>query len=184
MRHALDMYIKSQQQQQQWQFIEKANAPPLITNLPDGLHTSLTHSKGIICFALASCSVGVDLEKMRENRDFMGLARTVMNTREIEFLKRAPEILAENFYRIWCAKEAKYKALPVEKQIKSTLKDIAVLPLFDGKNMLITKRNTDFMFAVYLQEKVTSIRCNHFPENDISMAEFVATFNSDLIANI
>lgn len=182
MRHALDMHIKPQQQQ--WQFIERANAPPLITNLPDGLHTSLTHSKGIICFALASCSVGVDLEKMRENRDFMGLARTVMNTQEIELLKREPERLAENFYRIWCAKEAKYKALPVEEQIKLSLKDITVLPHFEGKNVLTTQRSTDFMFAVYLQEKVASIHCNHFPKSDISTAEFVATFNSDLIANI
>jgi len=181
MRHALDEHIKPQQQK--WQFVEKANAPPLITNLPDGLHISLTHSKGTICFALASCSVGVDLEKMRGNRDFMGLAKTVMNAQEIEFFKRQPKKLIENFYRIWCTKEARYKALPIEKQVNLSLKNIAVLPFFENKNVLITKRNTDFMLAITLQKKVASISYNHFPKNDVTTAQFVAALSDDLTCN-
>jgi len=109
MRHAF-----SEQYQypvNQWRFVENSHSTPSITNLPNNTHFSLSHSNGIICFATSPYPIGVDIEKINKQRDFLALADCFMNADEFEALKaKQHDEKAKYFYRIWCAKEAYYKA--------------------------------------------------------------------------
>lgn len=176
MRHALTQQFGYSKHH--WHFIEQANQAPTITNLPDHVFFSLTHSKGSICFALASYPVGVDLEKIRENRDFKSLAKAMMSTQEITLLEQQPDKLAENFYRNWCAKEAYYKMLPNEQQSRLTLKELSVPPLQPDteKITLLTKRSTEYMLAVVSQKKCQQTSYHAFPAGDKQIKQFSESF--------
>lgn len=179
MRHALSKQLKLEQQF--WHFIEQPDLAPIVSNLPEDLYFSLTHSKGTICFALASYPVGVDLEIIRENRDFKGLMKTIMNNEEIDFLEQQPQKLTENFYRIWCAKEASYKALSTQQQSRLTLMDVPVISLLlnlDAKGpCLMAEDNGQFMLAAKLQSTPQLISCQHFPEKDHEIKALAGEFN-------
>lgn len=179
MRHALDQYF--QPQKHCWQFIEQPNSPPKISNLADHIQISLTHSKSYICFAIATCAIGIDLEKLNVARNFPELAKAVMNEQELEYLQQHPDTLANNFYRIWCAKEAYYKALPIQQQSQLSLKDISIPALLDNTKKaisptLITQQNSQLMLAIVMQTKPEQINYNHFPPDDRLMAEFIQSF--------
>lgn len=99
-----------------WRFTEKPYSLPDIEPLPPGWHLSLSHSKGLICFAIASTPVGIDIEYADKKRDFIELAKAVMTKEEIARLHNSSEQQPDTFYRIWCTKEAYYKALPATQQ--------------------------------------------------------------------
>jgi len=127
MRQALSHHF--QLPQSHWRFTEKPNSLPDIEPLPPGCYLSLSHSKGLICFAISSTPVGIDIEYAGKNRDFCELAQTVMTREEIVRLDKSGEQEADMFYRIWSAKEAYYKALPVTGQSTFKFKDFSVLTL-------------------------------------------------------
>jgi phosphopantetheine--protein transferase-like protein len=176
MRHALQQQFGHPEQH--WQFIDQPNQAPTISNLPAHFYFSLTHSKGTICFALASCPIGIDLEKIRDNRDFIGLAKTVMSNEEITLLEQNPDNLAENFYRSWCAKEAYYKMLPKEQQSGLSFKELSVPALQKDtvKTALFIRRNAEFMLAVVSQEICEQITCHAFPSNHPLINELAESF--------
>ena len=122
MRHALSQYFF--RPVNEWIFIERPDLPPEISNLPDNIYTSLSHSKGLICFAISGSPVGIDLELADRNRDFLALAKLFMSDEEVQYLAQNKEIEADIFYRTWCAKEAYYKAIPSIKQHDTSYKDI------------------------------------------------------------
>lgn len=115
-----------------WQIEERPNSAPIIHNLPTPGYISLSHSKEFICFALSSDRIGIDVEYQKVSRDFTSAAELFMNPSEQALM---PATLAEQqdyFYRLWCAKEAFYKALPAAEQTKKTLASLAYSDLKTG----------------------------------------------------
>lgn len=161
MRHALGQLFPNQKNG--WEFIESQNFVPGIRNLPDNIFLSLSHSNGLICFAVATCRVGIDLEMIKQ-RDFLELAKVFMNKEEIALLSRATKSQAKNFYRNWCVKEAYYKVLPRQEQLSIDIQKISVSDLLDqDKNwFLIVQEIEQFMFVVVMEEEPMEVYRHYF----------------------
>lgn len=56
-----------------------------------------------------------------------------MNTEELSRLPDSDETLHPYFYRLWCAKEALYKALPTSDQKKVTLASLSYADLEENR---------------------------------------------------
>lgn len=108
-----------------WQIEERSDSVPVIHNLPKPGYISLSHSKELIGFALSADRLGIDLEYKKSSRDFNAAAELFMSAREIEAMPNQKTDLQDYFYRLWCAKEAIYKALPVDEQNKATLASLS-----------------------------------------------------------
>ena len=112
-----------------WKIEERSNAAPLIHNLPTPGCISLTHSKGLICFALSQDSIGIDAEYKKSSRDFTAAAELFMSDAEKELIPTSAAERQHYFYRLWCAKEAFYKALPTTEQAQTTLTSLSYADL-------------------------------------------------------
>ena len=108
-----------------WQLEERSNSAPVIHNLPRPGYISLTHSKELICFALSSDRIGIDAEHPKASRDLISAAELFMNPEEQGSMPDTVAGQQDYFYRLWCAKEAFYKALPAAEQAKATLASLA-----------------------------------------------------------
>lgn len=115
MRHALSQQF--QQPATKWTFIDKANSGPIVTNLPEHIYFSLSHSNDLITFVISDFAIGIDIELASKKRNFLALADTFMSDEEINHIKNIDNNkLANAFYQIWCTKEAYYKADPKIQQ--------------------------------------------------------------------
>jgi 4'-phosphopantetheinyl transferase len=162
MRHALSQ--RFQRSEAGWQFTESSGMPPVIEDLPAGTHLSLSHSHGFLCFALASCRLGIDIEVTKTDRDFVATAEMFMDTEERERLQGNAGASADYFYRAWCAKEACYKALAPEQQIATTLQAISYTALREGRarQRLIEGEAADFRFAAAMAHSPATIEQHWF----------------------
>ena len=103
--------------------------PELACN--ESLRFNLSHSKDLALAAVtANKLVGIDVEYMRGNVDYLGLSDRFFAQNEAEALKKMPASLQkESFFRIWTRKEAYIKAhgkglsLPLDQFEVSTAKD-------------------------------------------------------------
>jgi 4'-phosphopantetheinyl transferase len=167
MRHALWQHF--QPQADTWQFVERSGATPLISNLPEGIHFSLSHSGGLICFAIADCTVGIDIETFHRRRDFSAMAEAFMNDEELAHLKQNETIQADYFYRTWCAKEAYFKALPAAEQTTTFLRKISYSDLTENSTewQLIEGKTETCRFAAVMNSKPRTINqfCFVTPDN-------------------
>lgn len=138
---------------QTWKFIEKTNSAPVIQNLPEGHWLSLTHSHGAICFVTHNKPVGIDIEQTKARANFHALARAFMNEEELELLNSNPQLIADCFYKVWCAKEAFYKMLSPADQEGLFLKNINYLDLSNGyQQHLIHGKINDCHLALVTNE--------------------------------
>ena len=166
MRHALSQYFPCPINE--WKFIERPDLPPEVSNLPDNTYISLSHSKGLICFAIANSPVGIDIELANKNRDFLALAKTFMNDEEVQYLAQNKEIQADIFYRTWCAKEAFYKAMPSTNQADLSFKDISAWALIKNETnwSLIEGKIENFFVSAIVKHKPQRVSYNYFPQKD------------------
>lgn len=72
----------------------------------DGVHVSISHSKGICLAAIADSEIGVDIEHMATAKPLTRLADRYFTVSESEYVKSDPNV---RFYEIWCAKESYMK---------------------------------------------------------------------------
>ena len=94
-----------------WVFQYRRNHAPEITNLPQPVYTSLSHSKGLIGFVISETPIGLDLEIVYMKRNIESIADVTMTKDEIYFLNQHPEEKEIRFHELWCCKEAYYKGL-------------------------------------------------------------------------
>lgn len=142
MRHALSYHFK--QAQNEWIFVEQSNSPPKVSNLPADYWLSLSHSHGAICFAISRQAVGIDIERSGHRQNFSALAKVFMNSDELALLHSQQQLMADTFYRIWCAKEAFYKITPKADQENLFFKKIAYIELAAGSSgFSLTAGNID-----------------------------------------
>jgi len=86
------------------------NKPCLINPAGTGINFNLSHSDDLILFAFAKGrQIGVDVERMDQNRDFSVIAPLVFSPEEQRFLINSINPVRD-FYVIWTAKEAVLKA--------------------------------------------------------------------------
>ena len=169
MRHALSRQYR--REPRDWDFSDCLRAKPVVENLPAGNHLALSHSKGLICFALANCPLGVDIEFAARARDFAAMSRMFMNDEERIRLTASEAGQADFFYRSWCAKEASYKSLAADEQEKTlfTAIDYARLRRGDSGWQLREGRIGQFAFAAVTASPVDNISCNYFKEPDAGL---------------
>ena len=75
---------------------------------------SVSHTAGFVLLAIGTCeAIGVDVERVRYNLDFLALGRNVFTECELAWLTSADGQLAmaDRFFRLWTAKEACLKAI-------------------------------------------------------------------------
>ncbi len=162
MRHALSHNFPVQEKK--WLFIERPGLAPVITNLPDSIYTSLSHSHGFVCFAISSDRIGIDLENAGKQRDFVVLAEIFMNDEELDNLRLNETTQIDQFYQIWCAKEAYYKFLTPSEQSDISLKEICFSELIgnDSNCYLLEGKIEQYRFASITRNKPAKIICNYF----------------------
>jgi 4'-phosphopantetheinyl transferase len=166
MRHALSQYFH--RQEKEWLFIERPESAPVISNLPENIYLSLSHSSGFICFAISSYPIGIDIEAANKQRDYSALAEIFMNEEELDCLVQNKLTKADHFYRIWCAKEAYYKALSSSDQSATSLKKICFSALIEGVDNwhLIEGKIEQYRFAAMVEGKPEKINCSYFLSTD------------------
>lgn len=116
-----------------WKIHDTPNTPPLVLNLPNPYSISLSHSNNLICFALSPYAIGIDIERKRL-RDFTAAASLFMNAQEYQTLLQEDQDKESYFYRLWCAKEALYKALPHTEQQQHGLHSLSYKSLSEGSS--------------------------------------------------
>jgi len=156
MRHGLAQ--KFSQDEGFWIFQDERNHSPKITNLPQLVYTSLSHSKGLIGFALAENTIGIDLEVIKDGRDFTEFTSIVMTEGEIYYLNEDPSEYILRFYKLWCSKEALYKTLSPKEQTHTHLSDLCVMQ--SGNSHLILNKFENYMFSI--ASNVWPVKINHF----------------------
>lgn len=113
---------------------------------------NLTHSKDIALFAFAQrCEIGIDIEYMRNNVEYLKLAERFFSRQEYQALaKLSDSELKMGFYRCWTRKEAFIKALGTS--LSSSHSKFAVNVEKDGDPRLI-----------WADKKLFHGTCNMFP---------------------
>jgi 4'-phosphopantetheinyl transferase len=81
---------------------------PALAEWPPRLHFNLSHSGGLALIAVTrDCEVGIDIECKKEGRDFVRLARRVLEGEPAEAVYRAhASERAAIFYAAWVRREA------------------------------------------------------------------------------
>ena len=166
MRHALSQHF--QLPESEWQFIEQSGSPPIIKNLPENIYLSLSHSGGFVCFAIYSSPIGIDIEVINHQRNFLALAEAFMNDEELDCLAQNASTQASDFYRIWCAKEAYYKFLPPKGQASTSLRRICFATLIESNDkwQLIEGQTKGYVFAAVMKSKPEKINHCYFLTSD------------------
>lgn len=169
MRHALSSRFR--RAPSDWQVLDQQRAKPVVTNLPGGNYFALTHSKDLVCFALANCPLGVDLEFIATARNYETMAKKFMNEAERTRLAAGGDDQADFFYRAWCAKEACYKLLPADEQAKILFTgiDYGSLCKGDSQRYLCEGRIGEFAFALVTAVRPDKISCDYFDGYQASM---------------
>src|SRR5207245_4260490 len=86
--------------------------PDLSPEFGNRLKFNLSHSAGLALIAITAASnVGVDLEYIRAQSDYVDIARRFLSAAEVDYLIALPSHLyAEAFFSCWTKKEAYLKA--------------------------------------------------------------------------
>jgi 4'-phosphopantetheinyl transferase len=92
-------------------FVRNASGKPALAGIDAPIDFNLTHSGGRAVLAVATQSIGVDLEERRADRSAMEIAERFFYGDELASIRSRP-IDEQNtmFFRFWVAKEAVLKA--------------------------------------------------------------------------
>jgi 4'-phosphopantetheinyl transferase len=111
---------------------------------------SVSHSGDLVACAVSGTgSTGIDVEKLRPDRDCVGLAGAAFAPSEVEAVRRGG---CDAFYRIWTLREALFKAAgmagspPVTTspcRIGADLYDIAYWPLGNGYGLAAARHRSE-----------------------------------------
>lgn len=93
-------------------------APRLAWPQRDDVGYSISHSgKWVACAVSLEAALGLDIEIMDAARDLDSLAGQAFEPAEIAWLRARPEAArTEDFYALWCAREARFKLPPPSRE--------------------------------------------------------------------
>ena len=144
-----------------WEIQEQKDRPPCITNLPQDLSISLTHTDRWLAITLAIDPIGVDIEYKKE-REFIKSAALFMTDQEYVTFQQSPN--KNEFYRIWCLKEAFYKA-NLEVQHTLSFNHIDTLQIRnDTQTSVFDLDLSDHHFVIFVKAQVDAASCFLFDE--------------------
>lgn len=106
--------------------LKTENGKPYIKK--DGVHFSISHTKGLVCCAIASFPIGIDCEKIKEESKerFIKISNRFFVKNEFEYLK-SKNFSPIDFYKIWTGKESTIKKLG------TTMKDVKNIDVTEEK---------------------------------------------------
>lgn len=107
------------------QFETEKNGKPFLKDHPH-IQFNLSHSDKHALLAIClDTAIGIDLEKITKGRNLLGIAKRFFHADEYKWLKKQDKNeLDQDFYRLWCYKEAYLKGLGTGLQ-----GDLSKLPL-------------------------------------------------------
>ncbi len=167
-------------------FTERRGAAPLITGLPAGVSNSLSHSRGLVFFAIADYRVGIDIENIDRSRNFKLLAEQFMSSAEQDELASGELDPARYFYRCWCIKEAFYKALPPERQAGLSFRRISASALTAGESgwHLFEGDIDGFYVAAVGERKPATIDCRYYTTPALRRQQWALPSRNEPIASV
>lgn len=142
--------LASLNRQHCWQIHEESLRPPQLRGGDQPVYTSLSHSHGMIGFTLAPTPIGLDIERCTTDKPFVRLAKHFMSSEEQQRMPTDPIEQADYFYRLWCSKEALYKALPASQQAGVQLSGLPASPPPGWQ--LKSRRHGEFYIAITSQK--------------------------------
>ncbi len=94
-----------------WYYLDEYGKPHVRLDSEDNvIEFNISHSGAWVFMAFSrNIRVGIDVEEVKAMERYMGLAKTIFQESEYEFLQKENNI--STFYHIWTAKEAYIKAL-------------------------------------------------------------------------
>lgn len=94
------------------QFSYGPQGKPYINNTTAAIHFNISHSDDLALLAFTlRCHIGIDMEHIRAQPDFLGIARRFFHAEEVAALELLPAGECQDaFYRYWTRKEAYVKA--------------------------------------------------------------------------
>ena len=134
----------------------KSGGKPYFEN--GGIHFSISHSKNIAVCAISQSEVGIDIERLDKERDYLSLAERYFTKKEYEKIRES-ENIKEAFIKYWTAKEAyiKYTGEGFKRGMNYFEADFGSFPHFKGENMpsLYTEKfgNEFYLSLVYSGNK-------------------------------
>ncbi len=140
LRAVLSCYVRVAKQE--LVFTKGSHGKPYLDG-SDGVYFNMTHSGSMLLIAvMQDCEVGVDVERVDENIEFLKLAERFFAEPEylaLEALPKKQQLRA--FYRCWTRKEAYIKAIGLG--LSFALKDFVVSLQPDGLNCLLSVKHSD-----------------------------------------
>lgn len=155
-----------------WTFIEVPDATPVIEELSNKWHISLSHSKQLIAFSVAHFKHGIDLEFQDQSRNINELLDLILHCEEQDSSNTNP-FTTDNFYKIWCAKEAWFKSLPASQQDISPLSSLSLTHLFKKGDKQVFETTLD-------QHRLAVVAPHHIHSAEIQ----VVTINKDALCTV
>jgi 4'-phosphopantetheinyl transferase len=149
---------------------------PYLSSDCHGLRFNLSHSRGTAIIAISrDREVGVDIEFVDRNFDFLGVAPSVFSADEVARIRSLPaELQAERFFAAWTRKEALLKAMGDGFSTQPELQ--SAIPALVEENLLSFKSRTGdewsvisldsdegFKIALAVEGELAPVRHRQFP---------------------
>ena len=140
-------------------FLQGEHGKPSLKDVPICFNLSHSHDWALIAVA-QNCEVGIDIEKVNEEKDVSNISRRFFSEREANFiLSLPPSEQVPAFYKAWTRKEALAKAKGValasdigneEVDARWSVEEIeisgyAAAIAFEGKKKIVLKNWKDFL---------------------------------------
>ncbi len=134
----------------------KSGGKPYFENC--NIYFSISHSKSTAVCAVSEGEIGVDIERLDKNRDYLSLAERYFTEKEYEKIKKS-ENIKELFVKYWTAKEAyiKFTGEGFKRGMNYFEADFENHPHFKGENMpslyTVNLENEFYLSLVYRGKK-------------------------------
>ena len=91
------------------EYAKNMHGKPFFKNYPD-IKFSLSHSGGYALCAVSDCEAGVDIEKYRDTKTALEIAKRYFTAAEYEYVKNYGDT-KQIFFKLWTRKESLLKAI-------------------------------------------------------------------------
>lgn len=103
--------------------------PALHTHGQEPLHFNVSHSHGLALYAVTSCPIGVDIERIRTDFSYQEIAEKFFSPQENAMLRSLPlNLQPKAFFTCWTRKEAYIKAVGKGLSIPLNQFEVSLLP--------------------------------------------------------
>lgn len=130
LRRSLSAYTARHSPPETWGFETGLRGKPALSQMSTAnevIEFNLSHTRGSVACAISSVRVGVDLERLNPETNFLEIAERFFHAKETSALRALPlHEAAIRFIELWTLKEALLKGLGlgISEELRETLFDI------------------------------------------------------------